>query len=201
MAQTVVDHIVAIEWEMFAAVPNAGGKAPCQDDRVTFEIMRRSQAEAWPVEVLESYRSDLRAARRQGLNLMTVKYARMMEFTHPDEYERIQDQLPAVDEHTRALIDEVVAVHRVWDDEVAARYPRVRSRGRPGSSRQDDGAHTSAETYMRGELSTFSPHTMELYHRFTMEARAAGINLAQTILENTARFYGYASLDEAEKAL
>lgn len=199
--QSLIDRVVAIEWEMFAAVPNVGGQADCQDDRLTFQVMRRSQAQTWTTELLESYLDDLRTARRQGINLMSIKYARMMETTHPEEFERIKDELPAVDAETLARIDEVVAVHRAWDEEVAARYPRLRGRGRPAATQDDSAGRTSAETYMRGELATFSARTVELVHRHTLASLAQGVNLAEKTLEYTVRAYGFNSLEDAEKAL
>ena len=75
----------------------AGNVAICQDDWETFSIMRRSQYETWPAELLESYLNDLLAAKAEGRNLITEKYGRMMESTAPAEYAKIRDALPALD--------------------------------------------------------------------------------------------------------
>lgn len=42
----LIDAIVQIEWPMFAGVNNEGGKAACQMDLATFQIMRISQYSA-----------------------------------------------------------------------------------------------------------------------------------------------------------
>ena len=55
----LITRILDIEWNMFTTVNNEGGRAACQDDRLTFEVMRRSQFEAWDRDSLESYYADL----------------------------------------------------------------------------------------------------------------------------------------------
>ena len=60
---------------------------------------------------------------------------------------------------------------------------------------------TSYETYLRGELGTYSDRTLELYGRFVVELARRDLNLAYLIMENTAKLYGYQSLEEAEANL
>lgn len=62
----LIDEIISLEWDMFAAVQNAGGPTACQQQPETFDLMRRSQYLTWPAIVLCSYRDDLRTARDQG---------------------------------------------------------------------------------------------------------------------------------------
>lgn len=199
--ETLIEWIVKLEWEMFTAVANVGGRADCQDDLQTFQIMRRSQALTWSPALLQSYMNDLQVARRCGMNLMTIKYARMMEYTHPDEYARIKDHLPLIPDQTRQLIDEIIAVHLQWDREMIERYPHLRSRGRPATHAGDSASVTSAETYLRGELMTFSERSIAILHHDTLAAQAAGVNLAEQTLRNMVQAYGYGSLEEAERRL
>ena len=70
-----IQEIVAMEWDMFQLVQNQGGRASCQDDWVTFEIMRSSQFRAWDDRTRESYWQDLHDARDTGRNLLMEKYA------------------------------------------------------------------------------------------------------------------------------
>ena len=42
MERILSERIIQLEWEMFSAVSNIGGQASCQQDRGTFEVMRRS---------------------------------------------------------------------------------------------------------------------------------------------------------------
>lgn len=65
---------------------DVGGPASCQMRPDTFKIMRKSQAATWSDELLASYLEDLKTATREGRNIMTEKYARMMESTFPEEY-------------------------------------------------------------------------------------------------------------------
>lgn len=83
----LIKEIVEMEWQQFQNVHNEGGRASCQDDKETFEIMRNSQFLVWNEEVLKSYLADLQDAWADGWNLLTEKYARMMESTAPKEYE------------------------------------------------------------------------------------------------------------------
>lgn len=66
---------------------------------------------------------------------------------------------------------------------------------------QDTPWETSYETYLRGELGIYSDRTLELYGRFVVELAQKKKNLAEMIMENTAEFYGYSSIDEAEQSL
>ena len=64
----LVASIVKTEWEMFQGVSNIGGRASCQEDLRTFEIMRSSQAASWSEATLESYLNDLKDAKSSGRN-------------------------------------------------------------------------------------------------------------------------------------
>ena len=54
---------------------------------------------------------------------------------------------------------------------------------------------------MRGELSTYSDETLDLYGRFIAQLCMEEKNLAEMIMENTAHLYGYPSLDDLEQKL
>src|SRR5512145_2494989 len=128
--EEIVTGIIAIEWIMFQDVPNAGGRAPCQEERQTFEIMRMSQAASWSESMLASYFNDLTEAQKQGRNLMTEKYARMMKSTSPSEYARIEHLLPAVSLEALTLIGKIAAIILEWEEELFGRYPHLIQRGR-----------------------------------------------------------------------
>ena len=81
----IIEQIVQTEWEMFQKVQNQGGRASCQDDWPTSEIMRRSQHEIWAMDTLDSYRADLSEALGRGENLVAFKYGYMMRITFPEE--------------------------------------------------------------------------------------------------------------------
>ncbi len=83
-----------MEWELFDQVQNIGGRAVCQDNWSTFQIMRSSQLLPWPPELLSSYRDDLLEAKAAGRNPLSEKYGYMMERTCPEEYQKIRRLLP-----------------------------------------------------------------------------------------------------------
>ena len=128
---TLVDAVVTVEWEMFSNVRNVGGKASCQMDPGTFRIMRSSQMDNWDDELLGSYLEDLLNARLEGRNLVTEKYARMMESTFPEEYARLAGSLPPLDPEAAARVDDIVAAHVAWKEDLDSRFPSLADRGRP----------------------------------------------------------------------
>ena len=66
----LIAEIVDREWRMFTSTRSLGGRASCQDDSVTFRVMRTSQMDAWADDTLESYLTDLRQAEARGRNLV-----------------------------------------------------------------------------------------------------------------------------------
>ena len=87
-AQNLAEEITKLEWDQFQLTENEGGRANCQGNWPTFRIMRMSQFLAWPLDLQESYKQDLERANSDGGNLITEKYARMMESTAPEIFER-----------------------------------------------------------------------------------------------------------------
>ena len=201
LKEDLIASIVALEWEMFQNVNNVGGRAACQDNFETFSVMRSSQATAWSEAALASYLEDLTDAQENGRNLLTEKYARMMEFTAPLEYARIQHQLPPVEQETRLLIDRITKIHLAWEKEISINFPYIRRRGRPASSSDDTSYLTSIETYLRGEFATYSTRTLALYYQNALEQKAANINGAQVVLAATMQQYGFTSLAAANEAM
>lgn len=201
MPQALLNEIIELEWVMFSTVANVGGRADCQEDPETFRIMRCSQIRVWPEGLLKSWLGDLRRAERDGRNLMSEKYARMMETTFPGEYKALAGSLPSLDKKTLAKVEEIIAINVAWKLESASRYPALNGQGRPVRTREDSRLVTSFETYLRGELRTYSTGTIRLLHNYTRMQKKAGVNGAETTLLTQVRMYGYASLDEAEKAV
>jgi hypothetical protein len=199
--EDLVQEIVEIEWRMFQNVHNIGGPAPCQDDFKTFEIMRYSQAMAWSEVTLESYLDDLIAAEETGRNLVTEKYGRMMESTSPLEYARIKHLLPALDHEVLPLIDKIVATTLKWQEELMQKFPYLVRRGRPIHSSEDTLFVTSFETYLRGELVTYSSQTLKSYYQDVVNYERENENGAMITLEYTVKRYGYDSLEEADSKL
>jgi hypothetical protein len=200
--ERIIEKILVLEWDMFTSVRGADGRASCQDDKKTFLIMRGAQAGVWSTDTLAGYLEDLESAQRERINLMSIKYARMMEVTFPDEYESIKDRLPDVSENIYNLVTKIVKYHLAWSIEASKRYPKLFSLGRPVATAGILTQHTiSIENYLRSELLTYSENTLNLCLKDTVEAFDNKVNISTEILKNMAKSYGYDSLDEIEKVL
>lgn len=194
----LINAVIQIEWVMFDQVQHVNGRASCQDDAWTFYVMRYSQFEPLPVQVLSSYRQDLEEATLQGRNLLTEKYAYMMAYTAPDIYEReLKPRLPMISQKKQALIDSMTQWMIEDEKSFAQRYPKIAAKGRPLLESSID---VSVYHYAQGELKTYSMRTLVMYHRYLMSLEAsAECGLAQKIYEVMVTFYGYDSLDEANR--
>ncbi len=197
----LVNELVSLEWEAFDKVENEGGRAQCQDDWNTFSIMRKSQYYTWTEEMLKSYIRDFHRANDRGWNLITEKYGRMMESTAPLRYAQIKDTLPKIPEAKKEIIEEIVKIQVGWMEEFAKEYPKAAGNARSIHTAEDTPFDTSYETYLRGEISTYSDDTLDLYGRFIARIYREDKNLAKMTMENTAMLYGYASLEDLEKKL
>lgn len=199
--EDLVNEIVKLEWDAFDKVENRGGRAECQDDWNTFSLMRKSQYLAWTEQLLESFYNDFLEANSRGWNLITEKYGRMMESTVPEEYEAIKEQLPTCSDKKRAIVNQIAEIQVQWMEDFAKEYPNMAMNARSIRSSEDTQWNTSYETYLKGELLTYSDRTLALYGSFIVELEKSGDNLAKIIMSNTAMLYGYESLEAAEAAL
>ncbi|MFI3201863.1 MAG: DUF4125 family protein [Eubacteriales bacterium] len=194
----LVDTIVLLEWEAFDKVENIGNRAECQDNWGTFSIMRKSQFMAWNEEVLTSYIEDFKAANQVGWNLITEKYAHMMRSTDPNAYEEIVQRLPKKTERQVLIIEEIVGIQVNWMEEFSKIYSNSANNARSIYTREDSMYNTSYETYLRGELLTYSEQTLAIYGTMIVDLVQSNQNLAKLILTNTALLYGYKSLEDME---
>jgi len=181
----IVEKILVKELKMFLSVPSIR-KSSCQDYPESFKLHRRAQFSCWSRATLESYLRDLEKAEEKGVNLMTHKYARM---------DNLIPQLSS-----NPLIDTIAGYHCAWQRSMIKKYPGIMSGGRPLSSAEDSAFLTSFETYLRGELETYSDATLELLNKDILAKQAQGINMAEELYTFLVKDMGYDSLDEAEQA-
>lgn len=197
----LVEEVIRREWDQFQRTENEGGRASCQGNWPMFHQMRASQFMTWPEDLLRSYLDDLDEANRVGRNLVTEKYARMMASTAPDEYrERIEPFIPRLSDERVARQERVIAVQVAWARDFRGRYPKLGAAMRVLTTAEDTPEDTSFETYLRGELGTYSDRTMALYEAMVENLQAAGRNLTEQTVANTVRLGGFADLEEAESA-
>lgn len=196
--EELAELIAEEEFEAFDKVRNTGGRASCQNDWYTFSIMRRSQYLTWNQTMLLQYLFDFKLAESQGRNLIEEKYGRMMESTAPLEYEKIAGHFPKIPQEKRQIIEAIVQLQVGFMEEFAARFPYLASNARTIHTTDDRPDDTSYETYLRGEISTYSDKMLMLYGRFVAGLAAEGKNLARMTMENSAHLYGYEDLEAAE---
>ena len=201
MKEKLINEIIEEKWEMFQKTQNVGGRAWCQDDRVQFDANRKAQFENWDEKTLASYRNDLKEAKEKGWNLVTLKYAYMMETTAPEEYAQLKDKIPAISEEKKGYIDQMAEMTALWAEKFAESYPHLAGHGRPARPIPEAPWVTSATTYCKGELSTYSLETlqslMEVYERFATDQE----NLFEKSVEKELQFLLHKSLAEVEESM
>lgn len=198
--KALIEAIVKAEFEAFDKVKNEGGRAGCQDDFNSFNIYRTSQYMTWDIPMLLQYYYDFTSQLKMGHNLITEKYGRMMESTAPQEYEKIKDNFAELSDEKKNIIEELVRIQVNFMDEFSMQYPKLAADARSIHTSEDNAYNTSYETYLRGELSTYSDRMLEMYGRYLVMYVKAERNLTRDIMLNTVRMYGYESLEMAEAA-
>lgn len=199
--EEIIEKIVKLEFSAFDKVKNTGGRASCQNDWPTFYVMRKSQYLTWNRAMLLQYCYDFNREYSQGHNLIEEKYGRMMESTAPEEYERIKEHFPDISKEKQAIIEQIVELQVGWMEAFAEEYPKMAGNARSIHTWEDTLYNTSYETYLRGEISTYSDKMLELYGRYVVEYAAQGKNIAYDIMGNSAEMYGYNSLADAERGI
>ena len=197
--QQLIEEIVKLEFGAFDKVQNVGGRASCQNDWPTFYVMRKSQYLTWNRQMLLQYHYDFQRELENGHNLIEEKYGRMMESTAPEEYAEMKHHFPYISPEKQAIIEQIVGLQVGWMEEFAAEYPTLASNARSVHTAEDNLYNTSYETYLRGEISTYSDKMLELYGRYIVSYAREDRNAAYDIMTNSARMYGYKDLDEAEQ--
>ncbi|PLS24898.1 DUF4125 family protein [Bifidobacterium imperatoris] len=195
------EAIVRHEWNQFQNTNNEGGRAACQGNWPVFRQMRLAQFLTWPHELLASYAADLDAADKVGRNLITEKYGRMMSSTAPDEFRKnIEPYIPKLSANRIARQEQVIKQQVVWAADFRVQYPKLGQAMRVLTTDEDTLQATSFETYLRGELSTYSDTTFNLYETMISERASATPprNITEETLLHTVKLGGFESLKEAE---
>ena len=192
--EKIINEILEKEWKYFSNLNNIGGRADCQDNREDFIIMRKSQWETFNEETLLSYLEDLNSKN----NPLFQKYAQMMKYNSPEEYEKIKDILEKPSEEKTDLVNKIVFIYMEWEKEFFERYPIFSSMGRPLYSSEDDNIETSIETYLRGELLSYSEKTLSLYLDYIIDNKEKNINLAIKNMDNLAKMQGFNNSEDVE---
>ncbi|MBW3078665.1 DUF4125 family protein [Bifidobacterium simiiventris] len=197
----LIERIVRREWDQFQRTNNEGGRAACQGNWPVFNQMRTSQFLTWPESLLTSYLNDLTEADRIGRNLVTEKYGRMMASTAPAEYRaNIEPYIPRLSDARIAEQERIIAIQVEWARDFRERWPKLGRAMRVLTTAEDTSKATSFETYLRGELGTYSATTLDLYERMIADYQASGRNLTEETILATVQLGGFADLAQAEAA-
>ena len=174
--EAALAEIIERELAMFLATNNEGGVSECQTRPDTFRAMRKMAHSAHEDAVLDSYLADLRQAEVNSRNLMVEKYARM------------DDRLPPLS--TSPLLDQIADAEETFLHEAQRRYPHVIKSNGQGMFRR----------YLRCELETLSPRTLELYAAQVSRAQQEGRNLVVERHDYLMRLLGKGGIDACEAA-
>lgn len=196
--EKIIEQILFYEWKMMISITAIDDPEGCREKPLTFKIMRESQHLVWSDDTLSSYLADLELAESKRVNMVAERYAHMMRVTNPLEYEQVKRDLRPLSKEAIRLVETIMGIFSEWNRDVDKRYPNIRSLGRPTS---EDEQWTSVDTYLKGELLTYSVKTLSLCLQDIYRARAQSVNMSEMMLFNMARFYGYQSLDDMEKRI
>jgi tetratricopeptide (TPR) repeat protein len=192
-------YIAKAEFAAFDKVHNEGGRADCQNNWPTFKVMRMSQYMTWDEDMLLQYLYEFKTNYDNGRNMIQEKYARMMESTAPEKYAEFADKLPKISAEKQGIIEQIVAMQVKWMEEFSGKYPHLAGNARYIHTAEDNSFSTSYETYLRGELGTYSDKMLSMYGRYIVDHAKRGANVAFEIMENTIHFYGYKDFETAQK--
>lgn len=191
--EKIIDEILEKEWQLFSKLNNIGGRADCQDNREDFFIMRKSWWRTFNLETLFSYREDLNLEYN---NPLYQKYGYMMEYNMPTEYEKIKFSLKELKEDKLEIIKKIMEIYMKWEEEFFEKFPIYSSMGRPLYSKEDDMEDTSIETYLRGELSSYSLNTLNKFFDYIKDLK---LNLAIKNMDYLAEMQGFENSEAVEK--
>ena len=87
----------------------------------------------------------------------------MEESTTPEEWNRIKREFPEIPEAKKNIMEQIIQIQVGWMEAFANEYPGMASNARRIHTSEDMPWDTSYETYLRGELSTYSDCMLKLY--------------------------------------
>ena len=109
--------------------------------------------------------------------------------------------MPPITVRKNEVIESIIKVQVAWMEEFAAQFPKFAGNARSIRTKEDTPDNTSYETYLCGELGTYSDATLGLYGGFIISIAKKRQNLARMCMTNSARLYGYKNLGTLEESL
>lgn len=199
--EELIINIVEKEWDMFKVLKNVGKRAECQNNKPEFIIMRKGQWNNLPIKILESYNQDLDDAIINNRNLLFEKYVRMMKYSSPIEYEDLKHTLFELSLGMKTLIRQIEKIYLNWAKEFEEKYPKISKLCRPVTKEFDTKDRTSLQTYLIGELSSYSLKTLVFYLDYVKECKENNLNLVYLTNKDVISQKGFDDLDKLEELL
>jgi hypothetical protein len=213
--ESLIKRIVNLEFKMFREIYTNTQGEKCKEREGTFILERKSFFTPLSNDTLKSYLNGLEDAMVEGRNLLKEKYLRMDESLNiKDEdikqenlkvgYERSKtqcdiegplDSFNSLDEEHKILIQKIIEIETKWQNELIEKYPNIfkiktnRSKG------------LNFEKYLKSELETYPPLTIEYYFRDVSSAERERRNLAFEGYEYMFKELNYSSLEEANQKI
>lgn len=176
--EDMIQEIVSKELNDFLTTVDLDGKARCQEFPENFIVSRFCQWFTFEEGILQSYLDDLNLYQDKGRNIVTDKYAYMMEYQGLTEESDIINQLPTISDQKKILTHQLVTRMLEWTTEADAvieigeYLPK-----RPLRKSDESGKITSTETYLTGEYYTYSEETLIRMLNYFIACDQKGINI------------------------
>ncbi|MEN3190627.1 MAG: DUF4125 family protein [Atribacterota bacterium] len=211
--ESVIRRIVKLEHKMFREIHTNTQGEKCKEREKLFILERKSVFKPLSYNTLKSYLNGLEDAIVEGRNLLKEKYLRMDESSNIKDmkqvdsnlkmgYERSKtqcdvegppDNLNSLDEEHKILIQKIIKIESKWQIELKEKYPNI------FKTKADRSKGLNFEKYLKSELETYPPLTIEYYFQDVLNAEKEGRNLALEGYEYMFKELNYSSLEEVNK--
>lgn len=181
--EDTLKKIVINEWNFFTTVNNIGKRAYCQDNSFTFIYSRLCYWNIYNDIILTSYLNDLVNAKNENRNLVTEKYAYIMQYTDPEYFNKIKKYLPPISDYKKNTVNSIMLIYINWEEEIKKNNPELLDNNRDLYNPSQSTARTTIEYYFKGELSSYSESTLNLILKYYLSAFQKGINLVEKNLK------------------
>ena len=178
-------------------------------------LERKSVFKPLSYNTLKSYLNGLEDAIVEGRNLLKEKYLRMDESSNIKdmkqvdsnlkmEYERSKtqcdiegppDNFNSLGEEHKILIQKIIEIETRWQNELIEKYPNIFKTKVNGSK------GLNFEKYLKSELETYPPLTIEYYFKDVSNAENEGKNLSLEGYKYMFKELNYSSLEEANQKI
>jgi len=213
--ESLIKRIAKLEYKMFREIHTNTQGEKCKKNEKLFILERKSVFKPLSYNTLKSYLNGLEDAIVEGRNLLKEKYLRMDESSNIKdikqvdsnlkmEYERSKTQCDiegppnnsnSLDEEHKILIQKIIEIETRWQNELIEKYPNIfktkvnRSKG------------LNFEKYLKSELETYPPLTIEYYFKDVSNAEKEGKNLSLEGYKYMFKELNYSSLEEANQKI